>query len=205
MKHLPTCFLLLLSVASTASLAQVVYNNASTAGESYARGISGIIQSQGQKNVDDSQARINNQDAYSAAIDNSVKSVNAYWEKKDIYAQRVQQQNYAIQQRRDMLLEKNRLQPLTAAEFDRTTGQITWPKILDQPQYDKYRNTFDELFAKRAKEGALTSDDYMVGMTTSKEFRSFLTSQRDTYPTPVLSQMVRFVLKLNRDLDDNLS
>jgi hypothetical protein len=29
--------------------------------------------------------------------------------------------------------------------------------------------------------------------------------QRDEYPAPILSQMVRFVLKLDREMDDNLS
>ena len=52
---------------------QVIYNSASTAGEGYANGVSNVIAAQGQKNVSDSQARINNVDAYSAALDASTK------------------------------------------------------------------------------------------------------------------------------------
>jgi hypothetical protein len=195
---------LLVLLGSAAATAQVIYNNASTAGESYARGVSGVIQAQGQKNLDDSQARMNNQDAYSKAIDNSVKSVNAFWEKKDIYNQRLQEQNYKIEQRRDMLMEKRRLPPLTPEEFDRTTGHIAWPKILQQSQYDQYRTKMDELFKQRAYNGALTGEQYMEATATSKEWRTMLGKQRDMYPLPILEQMVRFVLKINKELNDNL-
>ena len=74
-----------------------------------------------------------------------------------------------------------------------------------QSQYDEYRNTLDELLQRRAENGYLSSDDYMVAMNASKEWRAMLTTQRDTYPRNVLSQMVRFVLKVNRELNDNLS
>ena len=40
---------------AAAAQAQVVVDQAATAGESYARGMSGIISAQGQKNVDDLQ------------------------------------------------------------------------------------------------------------------------------------------------------
>jgi hypothetical protein len=205
MKRLSTLVVLVSLFAATVSVGQVIYNSASTAAEGYANGVSNVIAAQGQKNLNDSQARINNQDAYSAAIDNSIKSVNAFWEKKDIYDQRVQEKNYQIQQRREMLLAKNRIMPLTAEEFDRTTGAINWPKILQQAQYNQYRNTLDQLFKKRAYDGALTSDDYMTAMQTSKAWRDFMGSQRNTYPSSILQQMIRFVLKLNRELDDNLS
>lgn len=205
MRYLPFYVIVLLVLGSSVVRGQVIYNNASTAAEGYARGTGGIIQAQGQRNLNNSQAAINLTDARSSQIDNQVKSVNAFWEKKDIYNQHQQEENYKIAQRRDMLLEKNRLQPLTSQEFDRTTGQITWPKVLEQSQYDAYRNTLDELFQKRAKYGALTSDDYLAATTASKDWRTMLNTQRDVYPGPILSQMVRFVLKINRELDENLS
>jgi len=204
MKYL-SYVVVLMALGSAVATGQVIYNSASTAGEGYQRGAASVIQAQGQRNLSNSQAAINLTDAHSNAIDNSVKSVNAFWEKKDIYNERLQQQNYQIQQRREMLMAKNQLQPLTPEEFDRTTGRITWPKILEQSQYDQYRTTLDEMFKKRAYQGALTSDEYMQAMTANKAWRTFLGTQRNTYPASILSQMVRFVLKLNRELDDNLS
>src|SRR3990170_6047118 len=110
MRHLSSYVILLVVLGSSAAWAQVIYNNASTAGESYARGVSGVIQAQGQRNLSNSQAAINMTDARSSQIDNQVKSVNAFWEKKDIYAQHQQEENYKIEQRRNMLMAKNQLQ-----------------------------------------------------------------------------------------------
>jgi len=189
---------------SAVATAQVIYNSSSTAGEGYQRGAASIISAQGDRNLSNSQAAINATQARSNQIDNQVKSVNAFWEKNDIYQQHLQQQNYKIEQRRDAFMAQNRVQPLTPEEFDRTTGRVTWLKVLEQPQYDKYRNTLDEMFKKRAYAGALTSDDYMAAMNASKDWRAFLNTQSGTYPGPILSQMIRFVLKLDRELKDNL-
>jgi hypothetical protein len=82
---------------------------------------------------------------------------------------------------------------------------ITWPKVLTQPQYDQYRDTLDALFLKRAKNGYLTGDDYLAAQTASKEWRQMMARQQDIYPGPILDQMTRFVLKINRELNNNLS
>lgn len=205
MKRLSAFFVVLLVLDSSPTHGQVIYNNASTAGESYARGLSGIIQASGQASLDASQARINNQDAYSKAIDNSVKSVNAFWEKKDIYNQRQQQQLAEIGRKRSAYLDRHGLGTLSPEEFDRTTGLIAWPKVLEQSQYDQYRNTLEELLKKRAYQGALTGEEYMQATAASKQWRDMLAKQRDVYPQPILSQMIRFILKVSRELDDNLS
>jgi len=195
-------FLVLLG--STVANAQVIYNSASTAGEGYQRGAASVIQAQGQRNLSNSQAAINLTDARSSQIDNQVKSVNAFWEKKDIYSQHQQQEFAQIEAKRSAYMEKHGLGYLTPEEFDRTTGAIVWPKILDQKDYDPYRNKLDELFKKRAYAGALTGDDYMEATAASKAWRAMLSGQKSVYPAPILSQMIRFVLKLDRELDDNL-
>ena len=133
-----------------------------------------------------------------------MKSVNAFWEKKDIYSQRQQQEFAKIGAKRSAYMERHGLGYLTPEEFDRTTGAINWPKILEQKDYDQYRNTLDELFKQRAYNGALTGDQYMQATAASKEWRAMLSKQKDVYPAPILSQMIRFILKLDRELDDNL-
>jgi hypothetical protein len=182
----------------------VIYNNASTAGEGYARGVSGIIQAQGERNLNNSQAAINAQDAYSMAIDNSTKSVNAFWEQKDIYKARQQQEFAEIGRKRSDYLARHGLESLTPQEYDRTTGQITWPKVLEQKEFDAYRNTLDELMRKRAYQGALTGEEYMQATAASKEWRAMLAKQKNVYPSQILSQMTRFVLKVTREINENL-
>jgi len=198
------CAAMVLLLGSVAAVGQVIYNSASTAGEGYANGAANIIQAQGQRNLSNSQANINNQDAYSKAIDNSVKEVNAYWEKKDIYAQRQAQLDAQYQQARGAWLQNHGLQSLTPQEYDRTTGVVNWPKVLDQKQYDEYRNTLDQMLKKRAYAGALNGDDYMKCTAASKEWRAMMAKQKDVYPEPILAQMIRFVLKVSREINDNL-
>lgn len=205
MKRL-TCYVLLLLLAGTLiAQAQVIYNSASTAAEGYANGVSNVIASQGQKNLNDSQAAINLTEARSNQIDNQVKSVNAFWEKKGIYSEHQQQQLADVTAKRNRYLAKNALQDLSPDQFDRTTGQINWPKVLEQSQYDEYRKTLTDLFAKRAYQGMLTGDEYMQATGASREWRAMLGKQRDVYPAPILSQMIRFILGLDRELNDNLS
>ena len=196
--------LVLLSGVSVVS-AQVIYNNASTAGEGYARGLGNVIQAQGQRNLSNSQAAINLTDARSSQIDNQVKSVNAFWEKKDIYSQHQQQEFAQIEQKRSAYLAKHGLGSLTSEDFDRTTGQVNWPKVLEQTQYDQYRNTLDSLMKKRAYIGCLTGDEYMQATAASKDWRTMLAGQKNVYPQPILDQMIRFLLKVNREINDNLS
>lgn len=205
MKLFPICALSLVGLGASAITAQVIYNSSSTAGEGYQRGAASVISAAGEASVNASQARINNQDAYSKAIDNSTKSVNAFWEQKDIYNERQQQKIAEIDRQRQAYLDKHGLKSLTPEEFDRTTGAVNWPKVLDQAQYDPYRKTLDKLLKQRAYAGALTGDEYMQATAASKDWRAMLAKQRDVYPSPILSQMIRFILMVDREINDNLS
>jgi hypothetical protein len=204
MKYIPILALALLALGASAVTGQVIYNSASTAAEGAANGMSNIISAQGQRNLSNSQAAINLTSARSSQIDNQVKSVNAFWEKKDIYDQRVQQEMQVKDQKRNFYLANHGLTSLTPEEFDRTTGTVTWPKVLEQSQYNQYRLMLDKLFKQRAYAGALTGDEYMEATAASKQWRTFLGTQQNVYPQPILSQMIRFILKLDRELDDNL-
>jgi hypothetical protein len=204
MKRVFVCSLLVLFAGSSATTSQVIYNSASTAGEGYANGMANVIQATGQRNLSNSQARINNQDAYSKALDNSTKSVNTFWEQKSIYNEHLQQKLAEQDAKRNAYLANHGLQSLTPEEFDRTTGTIVWPKVLDQDQYAKYRTTIDKLFKQRAYAGALSGEEYVECTNANKDWRAMLSTQRDVYPAPILSQMIRFILKVNRELDDNL-
>ena len=204
MKYVPIGVVGLIVLGASALTAQVIYNSASTAAEGAANGMSNIIAAQGQKNLSDSQAAINLTTARSAQINNQVDSVNAFWEKKGIYNEHQQQQLAAITAKRNAYLANNGLGTLTPEEFDRTTGTIFWPKVMDQEQYSQYKSTLDKLFKERAYNGALTGEQYMQATAASKDWRAMLATQKDVYPGPILSQMIRFVLKVTRELNDNL-
>jgi hypothetical protein len=204
MKHALPCAALLLCWGISTTQAQVVVDQAATAGESYARGVSGIISSQGQKNLDDSQAAINLTDARSNQIDNQVKSVNAYWEKKGIYQQHVDEMNREIEAKRQRYIARRGSLDLSTEEFDRTTGKVNWPKILQQSAYDPYRTKLDTAFHDRSYNGALTGDQYVAATTAYNDWRDAILAKKDEYPSPIIQQMLRFLIKVKRELDDNL-
>jgi hypothetical protein len=204
MKYVPVSVLGLVALGATALTGQVIYNSSSTAGEGYQRGAAAMISASGERNLNNSQANINNQDAYSAAIDNSTKSVNAFWEQKSIYDQHLQEKLQQTTAKRDFYLQNHGLGTLSSEEFDRTSGAINWPKILDQAQYAPYRNTIDKSFKQRAYAGALSGEEYVEATNASKDWRAKINSQKNEYPSPILSQMLRFILKVDRELDDNL-
>ena len=53
--------------------------------------------------------------------------------------------------------------------------------------------------------GALSGDEYMVATTALSDWRAQILKQKSEYPGPILQQMLRFQLKVKRELDDNLS
>lgn len=204
MKVVPVSLCVLAVLFASAAVGQVIYNSSSTAAEGYQRGMAAVIDAQGQRNLSNSQAAINMEDAYSAAIDNSIKSVNAFWEKKDIYETHQQEKFAEIGRRRDAYIESRGSLDLSYEEFDRTTGHINWPTILQQSQYDPYRETLDEVFAKRSYEGAISGDDYTAATRALKDWRAAITAQKGQYPDNIVQQMLRFQIKVKRELDDNL-
>lgn len=205
MKVAPLCAAVLFVLSATASQAQVVMDQAATAGESYARGISGIISAQGEANLSNSQAAINLTDARSSQIDNQIKSVNAYWEKKGIYQEHVEAENQQIQAARGRYIARRGSLDFAPEEFDRTTGKVNWPSILQQSAYDPYRTTLDTIFHDRSYNGALTGDQYVEANTAYNDWRGAILGQKDQFPAPIVQQMLRFLIKVKRELDDNLS
>lgn len=205
MKYAAFGAMLCCSLSGSAAWGQVVVDQAATAGESYARGVSGIISAQGQRNLDNSQAAINATEARSNQIDNQIKSVNAFWEKKSIYDEHVAQEMADVQAKRERYVARRGSLDFSPEEFDRTTGAVNWPKILQQSTYDQYRTTLDTAFHDRSYNGALTSDQYMAATTAYNDWRAAILAQRGGYPAPVIQQMLRFLIKAKRELDDNLS
>ncbi|MEM8866369.1 MAG: hypothetical protein AAGF31_12560, partial [Planctomycetota bacterium] len=129
---------------------------------------------------------------------------NAYWERRKIYDENMAEKRYEQGKRR--LAQRNRvmLRELTPDQLNTTTGAIQWPMLLRDSSYDNFRQPLDELFAKRARYGVLDSDDYLQAKDLIREWRAAVTARKATYPEAALRSSLRFLLKLNRDLDENL-
>lgn len=178
--------------------------HASTAAEGYQRGMASVLRAQGQKNLADAEAATRLEDARSKYLDNRVKATETFYERKRLYNDYTEEQRYKEAEKRDEYIEKVRLKSLTPEEFDATTGQIAWPTLLRSADYAAYRELLDLLFAKRAETGALDSNEYIEAKRTIRQWRYGIDLEKNKYPKQLLSDGLRFLLKLNRELDENL-
>jgi hypothetical protein len=154
----------LLSVAAAVARAQwYVDNQASTVGESYARGMSDVIRSRGQYNLDTSAAAINASQARSNEIKNYADATNTYFEMRAANKAYRQKERGKRATSEDWVrwAKEGAPKPLSPGDFDPVTGKIHWPVTLREDAFAKYREQLDALFAKRASSEALTVQDFI--------------------------------------------
>ncbi len=177
---------------------------ASTAAEGYARGMAAVIQAQGQKNLLDSAARKNNEEARSAYLDNRVKAVETYWKRREIYNENMEEKLYKESIERQERVAQVKLKDLSTEEVNPTTGAVKWPVLLANQRYDPFRRPMDELMAKRAQYGMLPVEDLIEAQQIIREWRASVTYDKDFFPDALVRDSLRFLIKLNRELEDNL-
>jgi hypothetical protein len=160
-----------------------------------------VIRSQGKKNLMDAKAADIAEDARSKYIDNRLKATDAYYERKQIRNQALAPEREARKSRLAAYVHKNSVAELTDKDVDPTTGEIAWPEMLRDSQFDDYRTRMDQLFAARAKYGALTSEEYVEELRISKDWRKELTALRGKgLSLDVLRPPIRFILGLDKML-----
>lgn len=174
--------------------------HASTPAESYARGMADVIRSQGAANMMDAAAASEFEDARAKNIQNRVDATSAYFERKQINQQYQSQQNAERRAGLQTFLNSTALQPLSNLEYNATTGQINWPSILREPQYDQFRAKMDELHRELAQYGGLTGEQQTEAELVSRQWREQLTANRDQYQIDLLRQSIRFILRLDQQL-----
>src|SRR5690606_23227151 len=106
--------------------------------------------------------------------------------------------------RRDKLeahLARIRLTALTPQELSPETGQIAWPKLLADEAFSDYCTWFNALFAERAKYGQLQPASLSRAEKLIKQWRNELTAAKDQIPIAVLKESLRFLLRLDRELE----
>ena len=192
--------LILLSVAATAAKAQWGYvdNRASTVGESYARGVSDMVRSRGQANLDNSAAAINYSQARSNEIKNYRDGTNTYFE------MRAANRAYRAAERGPRATSEDWVRwakegapkPLSPGDFDPVTGKINWPVMLKADEFAKYREQLDGLFAKRATSDSLALGDFVQVDKTSKALLEELKAHIREVPPDLYVASKEFVKSL---------
>ena len=181
----PACLLLLAcwGVSGTA-LAQVIYNNASTAAEGYANGMSNVISAKGDYNLNTSQAAINMTQAQSQEIQNRQQWTTAYFEmRKENRAYRAEERGrQPTMEDAVRYAQMGKPKRLSPSEMDSVTGKITWPRLLRTEQFEDQRTKLDELFEKRARYGSTFEDQMALQETTNDILAAIKKQIRDLPP-----------------------
>ena len=175
--------------------------HASTAAEGYQRGMADVIRSRGQANLMNARAAGYVEEARAKYLENRYRATEIYYERRKIHDQEVAAKRAARRESTNRYLARIRIQPFTSKEFDAATGRVEWPSTLTDSQWDEFRQRIDELLAARAKYGALSSDQYLEAMSLTKEWRRAIVAKRGDYPVKVLRESVRFIRKVDRELD----
>jgi len=145
------------------------YNNkASTAGESWARGMSDVMRASGDANLRNSEAAINVTEAQSRAMDNRLKYTQTFFENRRMNREyRAAEAGPKItQQQAERIARERAPKRATAQDVDPITGGLAWPRVFDDAQYTPYREKLEILFAERAEQGGA------IGMDTYREIES---------------------------------
>lgn len=142
---------------------------------------------------------LDQEEAYTAYLDNRLKSVETWWAIRDIYNERQEIKFKEIQQHRQFYLDRYALKAITEEEIDLRSGTILWIKPLMQDRYSEYRDIYDRYFKKKVYNG-LEMEEYSEVKETSKKWRILIASQKKYYPQPIVNEMIRFILKIDREI-----
>lgn len=185
----------LASVARGQYYGGYVDNRASTPAESYARGMGDVIRSQGMANLANSAAAINMTEAQRREIENRDQWTNTYFQMRDANRKYRAQERGPRPTMEDSVryAQLGKPEPLSPSELDKVGGQISWPLLLQAPQYASYRDKLDELFNKRAKLGGVTTDDYLEINRTTKDMLAALKTQVKDVPPDAYLNAKKFI------------
>lgn len=152
----------------TAFVAPYYNNKASTVGESWARGMSDVIRSQGDANLRNSEAAINVEEARSRYLDNRLKYTQTYFENRRMNREyrEAERGPRITEQQAEQIARERAPKRATTSDLDPITGGVAWPRPLSGDEFAPYRKNIDTLFHERAqKDGA-------IGMGTYREIQS---------------------------------
>jgi hypothetical protein len=152
-----------------------------TVAGSAAAGMGQYIQSQGAYNQMTAEANKTNQEAYSIALDNKLKSAQTWDQLREINKQYVAEKQAREAKAFDYNAPPPKRPKLTPSQLDPVTGEIRWHPILMQPMFQSYRDQLQALFTLRAHDPSQVSSAQVMALTGP--MRDQLDTLHDTLPT----------------------
>jgi hypothetical protein len=158
---------------------------ASTAQQGADYGMSEVLREQGAKNVDDSEAAKNWQEAKTLNIQNKLRWTETYFEMRKVNTEaRAAAAGPPVTQEQAIRMATMAAPArLGSTRLDPVTGHISYPMVLTQDVYKPYRDRLDHLFAERAASGgSLRYEQFQDIQMTVSQFIDALTKRVNDYP-----------------------
>lgn len=140
------------------------YHHASTVEEGVQRGFADVVRSRGLKNLLDSEAAINWEDARRRYMDNRVYGTQKYFEMREINRQARAAERGPRPTMQQLIRYSDARIPdrLESSELDPLIGTINWPGPLRGDDFKADRVALEELYSQRAAQGYLNDEQLMT-------------------------------------------
>ncbi len=207
--RVPTSLVLLLGVSVTTSIAYGYdregyyypgyrHSYSSTIAEGAYRGMADGMRSLGEFGVLRARTAILLEEAKAANMENQTRWIDTYYDRQELSRQRREAKRgprlgYEDLARIARLGRPDRLSP---SELDGLTGEISWPVLLRDGDFARYRAEVERVFAQRAESGAIETDDYLKVRQTVHNMKFGLKQRIQGLPAADYIQAKRFLKSL---------
>ena len=157
---------------------------ASTAQQGADMGMAEVIRSEGYRNLQNSEAAKNWEEAKTLEIQNRMRWTETYFEmRKTNREARAAEKAPPVTQEQAIRIAKMASPPrLNSTQLDPVTGHIEYPIVLRDSIYRPYRDHLDRLFADRAASGgSIQYEQYREIQQTVSKFIEVLKEHVDDY------------------------
>jgi hypothetical protein len=175
------------------------YHHASTVEEGWQRGRADIIRSAGLKNLLDSEAQINWEEARKRAYDNHVYGIQKYFEGRALNRQYRAVERGPRPTEQDLYRYAAARKPdrLSNEQLDPVMGAVSWPPGLLGPEFEADRAELERLFAQRAIAGFLAGQELTAVRMHIQSMVATLKSQVRSLPPQTYVESKNFLESLS--------
>lgn len=176
-------------------------NRASTAAESYARGMADVVRSAGEANLRNSEAAKNYEDARSKYFDNRLKWTKTYFEMRKLNKMYRDEERKPPPKQEDIARWAAQGAPdrLSPSELDPLTGQLDWPILLRGDTFKNERDQLEAIFANRASRGYTDPAEYRQITEVTDKMLATLKKNIKDYPPNAYIESKRFLESLSHE------
>jgi hypothetical protein len=163
-------------------------------------GMSNVIRSEGEYNLQTAQAGVNFEEARSRYLDNRAKWTQQYFQMRETRSAIDAQKKEAQRQSREVYYASTKSappRPEWPAGVDPVTGQISWPETLLAPEFEKNRKELDDLFELRAKTSQAAGTSLKIHTATG-ELSKALRTRVEKIPANEYMAARKFIDELDR-------